>query len=374
MAAAPAVGRLVTRLLLRLGLLPLRTMAQTHRRMDHGKPRPTEYPPTPKAEDSITPLLTRALAGEPVEKLPPTQRAMVRMALATAHPQIERLITQGRRQLEEMLPGIPHSLDRHTIWCWLMGTFFRYPQGLVMMLLVGLLAPPLVSRDVGSRAFLLYFSRPIRWQDYLVGKLAILWAYLGVISAGPALALYLFGVLLSPSLVVLEHTWAIPFRILAGTAVLIVPTSILALAFSSLSSRSWVAGFTWFAVWFFGYIGYQVLWLRAEWAERWDPSFSPARMEHWSFISSYHVLRNVEGWFFGVESSPVLVQSSAGLLAGLTVVSLAVLRQRIAAPSGCKPTLGNIPTGKEDLSKELLLGRKYHFSLTVSTRPSPYNL
>lgn len=285
-----------------------------------------------EAEDSLKPLLTRALAGEPIEKLPLAHRVLVRMALATAQPQIDRLLREGRRQLDEMLPGIPKTLDRHTIWCWLMGMFFRYPQGLMMMLLVGMLAPPLIARDVSSKAFLLYFSRPMSWADYLVGKLGILWVYLGIISAGPALALYLFGVLLSPSLAVLEHTWDIPLRIAAATMVLAVPSSIMALAFSSLTSRSWVAGFTWFAVWFFGYIGYQVIWLRAEWAERWDPSFSPGQTEYWSLISFYHVLRTVGGWIFRVESTPALVQASAAVLVGLTAVSLVVLSRRISAP------------------------------------------
>ncbi|HOM16413.1 MAG TPA: ABC transporter permease subunit [Thermoguttaceae bacterium] len=285
-----------------------------------------------EAEDSFKPLLTRALAGEAVEKLPFAQRAMVRMALATAQPQIDRLLREGRRQLDEMLPGVPKTLDRHTIWCWLMGMFFRYPQGMVMMLLVGMLAPPLAARDVSSKAFLLYFSRPIGWGDYLLGKLGVLWVYLGIISVGPALALYLFGVLLSPSLTVLEHTWDIPLRIAAATVVLVTPTSILALAFSSLTSRSWAAGFAWFAVWFFGYIGYQVIWLRTEWAERWDPSFSAASTEHWSLISFYHVLRTVQGWIFGLESKMVLVQASAAVLVALTAVSLVVLSRRISAP------------------------------------------
>ena len=64
------------------------------------------------------------------------------------------------------------------MWSWLLYTFLRYPQGGIMVLMVGIIAPPLISQDVRSRAFLLYFSRPLaRWQ-YALGKLATVWFYL----------------------------------------------------------------------------------------------------------------------------------------------------------------------------------------------------
>lgn len=284
-----------------------------------------------EADESFNPLLRRVLAGQAIEKLPPAQQPMVRLALAMAQPQIRHLIEQGQKRLDEILPGVPKTLDRHTIWCWLMGMFFRYPQGMVMMLLVGLLAPPLVARDVSSKAFLLYFSRPICWWDYLLGKLGILGVYLGIISAAPALALYVFGVLLSPSLSVLEHTWDIPLRIVVAAGVLVIPTALLALAFSCLTSRSWAAGFAWFAGWFFGYLGYQVLSVRADLYSKVHPdqALSP---ESWSLISFYHLLRNVEGWIFGVETNGDLVQKSAFVLAAITGISLLVLIRRISSP------------------------------------------
>ncbi len=87
-------------------------------------------------------------------------------------------------------------LARHSVWSWLLCTFLRYPQGALMVMMVGIIAPPLISQDVRSRAFLLYFSRPLqRWQ-YALGKLATVWFYLLMISAAPAFLLYVLGVLL----------------------------------------------------------------------------------------------------------------------------------------------------------------------------------
>lgn len=106
---------------------------------------------------------------------------------------------------------------RHGMWAWLLYSFFRKPQGFVMVVVVGLIAPPLISQDIRSRAFLLYFSRPITRWDYVAGKFVTVFFYLALISTFPALALYVLGVLLSPSLSVVTATWDLPLRILAST-------------------------------------------------------------------------------------------------------------------------------------------------------------
>lgn len=55
-----------------------------------------------------------------------------------------------------------------------------------MVMVIGLIAPPMISQDVRSRAFLLYFSRPLTRGEYLLGKLASVWVYLSLISTLPA--------------------------------------------------------------------------------------------------------------------------------------------------------------------------------------------
>ena len=223
---------------------------------------------------------------------------------------------------EALQTGDP-VVARHTAWTWLLLMFFRYPQGLLMALVVGLIAPPLVAKDVHSRAFLLYFSRPLTRVEYILGKLAVVCAYVMMITTLPALSLYLLGVLLSPpDTAVLASTWDLPLRILAASVVLMVPTAALALAFSSLTSRTFYAGFAWFAVWLLGLVAYLIL----------EGTLGSALPERWVLLSLYHSLGQVQTWIFGLEKSLSEVLPSAGLLAAIAVVSLVVLFHRVSSP------------------------------------------
>ena len=210
---------------------------------------------------------------------------------------------------------------RHQIWGWLLLTFFRHPQGVLMALVVGLIAPPLISQDVRSRAFLLYFSRPITRAEYVLGKLAVVCAYVSFITTAPALALYVFGVLLSPDLSVLQYTWDLPLRIVAASLLLMVPTTTLALAFSSLSTRSYYAGFAWFAFWAGGFITYSFL-----------QGTLPGRFDdRWALLSRHHTLGRVQSWVFdlGVTFSSVL--PFLLVLVGLSALSVGTVFWRVAA-------------------------------------------
>ena len=212
---------------------------------------------------------------------------------------------------------------RHSGWAWLVMNFFRYPQAVLLALVVGLVAPPLIAQDVRSRAFLLYFSRPITRLEYIVGKLAVVWGYVLMITTVPALALYVLGVLLSPELAVVGYTWDLPLRILVASAVLIVPTTTMALAFSAATGESRYAGAGWFAVWAVGYVSYYLL--RANLPGEFGN-------DNWTIVSLYHVLGKVQTWVFGLGGGFVEVVPSAVLLTGITVVSVIVLFRRVSAP------------------------------------------
>jgi ABC-2 type transport system permease protein len=234
------------------------------------------------------------------------------------------------------LKGLTAQLDvaddevtaRHSVWSWLLYTFLRYPQGGIMALMVGIIAPPLISQDVRSRAFLLYFSHPIeRWQ-YALGKLATVWFYLLMISAVPALVLYVLGVLLSPSAKVVLDTWDLPLRIIAASGVLMIPTASLALCMSSLTQESRYAGFGWFAVWILGWFTYAVM-TNIEFERLRE--YQPAVQEKWSPVSLYHALGQVQGWVFGFAKFDQ-IKIPAITLAIVTVVSTMILFRRISAP------------------------------------------
>jgi len=222
------------------------------------------------------------------------------------------------------------SFDRHQVWSLLLSHFFRYPQAVLMALVVGIIAPPLIAHDVRTRAFMLYFSRPLTRIEYILGKMAVLWGYLLAITTLPALLLYLLGVFLSPQLVVVAQTWDLPLRILAASAVFILPTTALALALSSLTSETRYATFAWFAVWAVGWVTYAVV----------NGNFPPgdrtaaqaALVERVSLASLYHTVGNVQHWVFGLEGGFAKVSAAAIELAALTVVSLAVVFRRVSSP------------------------------------------
>ena len=207
-----------------------------------------------------------------------------------------------------------------------------------MVMVVGLIAPPMISQDVRSRAFLLYFSRPLTRGEYLLGKLSSVWVYLSVISTLPALALYVLGVLLSPNLSVVSATWDLPFRIVAASVVLMLPTSVLALCFSSLTQESRYAGFGWFAVWILGWFTYTAA-SSAEAFEQMNAQqevFRPGgqivlQQSSWTHVSLYHTLGRVQSWVFGFAEFREVWVSSVILIA-VTLIALVVLLRRISAP------------------------------------------
>lgn len=244
---------------------------------------------------------------------------------------LEIFIPQSAEPLRGLTRGLESTDDvvaRHSVWSWLLYTFLRYPQGGIMALMVGIIAPPLISQDVRSRAFLLYFSRPVtRWQ-YALGKLATVWFYLLMISALPALVLYVLGVLLSPSANVVFDTWDLPLRIVAASAVLMIPTVSLALCMSSMTQESRYAGFGWFAVWILGWFTYQVM-VNIEF-ERLRGNYS-AVQEKWSPVSFYHALGQVQGWVFGFVNFDQIKIPALTLIV-ITVVSTMILFRRISAP------------------------------------------
>lgn len=222
------------------------------------------------------------------------------------------------------------DVARHDFWAQLILLFFRYPQAYLMVLIVGLVAPRLIAQDFRSRAFLLYFSRPIAPYEYVLGKAAIIWVYLALITTVPALVLYLLGIGLSPTISVVTATWTLPLRILLASLVLIIPTTSLALCFSSLTSESRYAGYMWFAVWILGW----VLWFVMTSLTMVVLGSSSARSSLdslWKLASLYHTLADVQRWVFGLGTFKQVLPSLVSLMV-LTLLSWSILMRRVTAP------------------------------------------
>jgi ABC-type transport system involved in multi-copper enzyme maturation permease subunit len=225
----------------------------------------------------------------------------------------------------------PEQIDelRHRIWSYLLLTLFRYPQLIVMVLLVGIAAPPLISHDIRSRAFLIYFSKPISRYEYVLGKMGTVTFFLIMITTLPALVLYAAAVMLSPSTTILLATWDLPFRVLLASAVLILPTTSVALMFSSMTAESRFAGFAWFAVWILGNVMFNVV-----------MAFTVGAIDGVTFaqpgwrtlLSPYHTLGAVQSWIFNLSTDEAAVAPAVALLTLVTVISLTVVLHRVARP------------------------------------------
>jgi len=236
----------------------------------------------------------------------------------------------GGNELLRRAATEPAEQVRHQVWATLLYSFFRYPQGVVLLLLVGLIAPPLISRDVRSTAFLLYFSKPLSRLDYVCGKSAVVWGYLLLITTLPALVLYILGVLLSKDVSVVSYTWDLPLRVLGASVVLLVPTTALALAFSSMTSETRYANFAWFATWTMGWVAYESLTATRLGAGQLADSQQIA--EKWTPVSIYHSMGRVQEWIFGLEPQFREIGPPAAMLTTLTLVSFLVLLYRVSSP------------------------------------------
>lgn len=223
------------------------------------------------------------------------------------------------------------SQARITLWPMVLLTFFRLPQGVITVMLVALIAPPLIARDLRSRAYLLYFSRPITRLEYVIGKMAVVAAYLLMVTLVPGVALYILGVALSPEFAVFYDTWDLPLRVAAGSAIVIIPTVTFALALSALLGESRYATFCWFAPWVLGFVAFVSMTAMHE--SRAFHRRNPLLVSNkWSLLSPYHTLGEVQTWVFGIEKDFTNVAPEACLLSVVTLISMAVLLRKVAAP------------------------------------------
>jgi hypothetical protein len=278
--------------------------------------------------------------------------AIFMFEFSTTDPELRiavgRILTGPMQQDSAILQKIVEdpASARHEVWSTLILFFFRYPQLVAMVVLVGLIAPTLVSYDLRSKAYLMYFSRPLTPTEYIVGKSGVVWFYLSMIVTLPALLLYVVGVLLSPDLSVVGHTWDIPLRILGASLVLVIPTTALALCYSSFTSESRYATFAWFATWVMGFVSYQILTFaqvrtspppgggrgyrrRAERPPTWEEM--GVDFDRWRWLSPYHILGKVESWVFGLDMTGGSVLFPLAILVLITVVGTWIVRRRIIA-------------------------------------------
>lgn len=219
------------------------------------------------------------------------------------------------------------AIEKHRrTWDWLFATMFSYSQFGFLIAIVGLTAPPLISSDLRTRAFLIYFARPITKTEYLFGKAFVLWFFLVLAVSLPALVVYAAAIMLTPDFEMARLTYDIPLRMLGGSVVMLLPTTLLALAFSSLSTEQRTPTFMWYGLWAIG----GVAWLAVYTQQRF--SGEGPMNPHWAMLSLFQTIARVQHWVFGLETSFLAVTPELVLLAVISAASVGVLYYRISAP------------------------------------------
>ncbi len=127
------------------------------------------------------------------------------------------------------------------------GTFFvitptwfmtYYTVGFLLFALVLLMlfsGAGLIADDVRHNALQLYFARPLRKVDYFLGKAAVLWFFVLVLTLVPGVLFILFKLIFAGSFAFLgSYPW-LPLSVLAQSLVMTIFFSLYTLLLSSLS-------------------------------------------------------------------------------------------------------------------------------------------
>jgi len=127
--------------------------------------------------------------------------------------------------------------------------FFFMVQIFMLMILVLLIGPGLISNDMRVNALPLYLSRPVRRTEYFLGKLGVIATFVLLVTAAPATLAWVLGVLFSLSWSAVVEVFPILIATWLISLILAVIFGLWMLALSSLSRSSRYVAMMWFGFW-----------------------------------------------------------------------------------------------------------------------------
>ncbi len=153
--------------------------------------------------------------------------------------------------MQFMNPGVVADPRRYggAVWRLAYGYFFHVELFFAMILIL-IVGPGLISRDLRVNALPLYFSRPLRRIDYFLGKLGVVITFLGMVLIVPAVIAYIFGLLFSVDLTVVRDTFGLLIGAVAYGLLISVSAGMLILALSALGRNSRYVALLWLGLWF----------------------------------------------------------------------------------------------------------------------------
>ena len=147
-------------------------------------------------------------------------------------------LTQVFRQLQTM------SVDPSMFY-----DFLRIQSSLVFLATI-LAGAGMICDDFKNNLMEVYFSKPLTWRDYVLGKTLTLILVGFAFTAIPGVLLVLLHNLLAPGWETLQATWFLPHAIIGFSLVMSIPCALCVLASSALSRSERYASISVFMVLF----------------------------------------------------------------------------------------------------------------------------
>lgn len=182
------------------------------------------------------------------------------------------LFEQGNTYIRTLLNFLPDDLKNlpanYRVPMWTLAYhFFFYAQSFLLMILVLLVGPGLISKDLRFNALPLYLSRPLRRWEYFLGKLGVIVFFVLMVTAAPAVFAWVLGVLFSLKLSIIVEVLPLLWGILLVSVITAVVYGLWMLALSSLSRNSRYVAMMWFGWWLLSGALFVILFLSSGYAE-----------------------------------------------------------------------------------------------------------
>lgn len=227
------------------------------------------------------------------------------------------LFEQGNSYIKPMLAFLPKELtdvpQEYRLAMWTLAFhFFFMVQFFLLMILVLLVGPGLISKDLRFNALPLYLSRPLRRWEYFLGKLGVIIFFVLLVTAAPAVFAWLLGILFSLKLSIIVEVLPLLWGSLLVCLIIAVVYGLWMLALSSLSRNSRYVALMWFGWWLLSSALFAILFVSSnfsEWAHLASFTRNVQRVEE-------HIL-NTEAAWKKIDEGVKLAYKAGGSMAGM---------------------------------------------------------
>jgi ABC-type transport system involved in multi-copper enzyme maturation permease subunit len=194
---------------------------------------------------------------------------------------------------------------------------FLAQQNFFVFIITVYVGAGLIANDRRANALQIYLSKPLMRSEYIVGKLAVLFTFLILVTLVPSILLLILQVMFDGSFVFLKNNLFVIPAVVAGSLVQVIVASFTMLALSSLSKSARYVGILYVGITFFTSAIYGALY-----------AITGSSRVSWISISA-NVEQVVDVVFRLKPRYATPWQVSLLVIIGLVAVSISVLERRV---------------------------------------------